>query len=425
MNKLILYFAAVSSMLVSCSTEIFDETEEIESGTHFLKVSTVSPDDEVLYPVHVYAYDASGDEVSTLDINSASDDLSMELSTGTYTIAAVSGSTDFSKGYNTVPLMLAKSNVTITTKDVDATLAMNYAVARLSVALSDVPEGIQDVTVTVSSLYNKVTPLNDLSESKPVTLSCVYDDESGLWKTDTVYVLPSDGNVTFTIEIKDEKNSSKKYSYEYEYKAKLLAATPYYFKGSYDSGEVNAKVTLTLAAAKWNEAVVENFSFGEGVNNNNNNQSSSDAAVFNVDEMPAPCSVWDGHVVATVDDDGNALLFSLKEWGPINYINDVYSEIVEYKEDEVTGWNVPTEGQTQILCDLYKQSGVYGNVALDNLLNSLSASKLHYEKTADVDGYLFQDETREYNFNLGNIRTKKAQNHYLRLVKPVKFIKNN
>ena len=111
--------------------------------------------------------------------------------------------------------------------------------------------------------------------------------------------------------------------------------------------------------------------------------------------------------------------------GPINYINDVYSEIVGYKEDEVTGWNVPTEGQTQILCDLYKQSGVYGNVALDNLLNSLSASKLHYEKTADVEGYLFQDETREYNFNLGNIRMKEAKNHYLRLVKPVKFIKNN
>ena len=418
MNKLILYFAAVSSMLMSCSTEIFDETEEIESGTHFLKVSTVSPDDEVLYPVHVYAYDANKDEVSTLDINSASDDLSMELSTGTYTIAAVSGSTDFSKGYSSAPLMLAKSNVTITTKDVDATLAMNYAVARLSVALSDVPEGIQDVMVTVSSLYNKVTPLNDLSESKPVTLSCVYDDESGLWKTDTVYVLPSDGNVTFTIEIKDEKESFKKYSFEY--KAKLLAATPYYFKGSYDSGEVNAKVTLTLAAAEWNEAVVENFSFGEGVNNN---QSSSDAAVFYVDDMPAPCSVWDGHVVATVDDDGNALLFSLKEWGGLTSINDVKDEITGYTEGGMSGWCVPSEEQVSLILSLFKSEG-YDLPLFSQKLVDAGGDKL---KLVDVNKeyYLCLDGGREYSFMRKTVRYITNIPHYLRLVKPVKFIKNN
>ena len=420
MNKLILYFAAVSSMLMSCSTEIFDETEEIESGTHFLKVSTVSPDDKVLYPVHVYAYDANKDEVSTLDINSASDDLSMELSTGTYTIAAVSGSTDFSKGYSTVPLMLAKSNVTITTKDVDATLAMNYAVARLSVALSDVPEGIQDVAVTVSSLYNKVTPLNELSESKPVTLSCVYDDESGLWKTDTVYVLPSDGNVTFTIEIKDEKESFKKYSFEY--KAKLLAATPYYFKGSYDSGEVNAKVTLTLAAAEWNEAVVENFSFGEGVNNNNN-QSSSDAKGFYVNELPTPCSVWDGHVVATVDDDGNALLLSLKEWGGLSSINDVKDEITGYTEGGMSGWCVPSEEQVSLILSLFKSEG-YDLPLFSQKLVDAGGDKL---KLVDVDKeyYLCLDEGREYSFMRKNVRYITNIPHYLRLVKPVKFIKNN
>lgn len=412
MNKLILYFAAVSSMLVSCSTEIFDETEEIESGTHFLKVSTVSPDDEVLYPVHVYAYDVNKEEVSTLDINSASDDLSMELSTGTYTIAAVSGSTDFSKGYNTVPLMLAKSNVTITTKDVDAPLTMSYAVARLSVALSDVPEGIQDVAVTVSSLYNKVTPLNDLSESKPVTLSCVYDDESGLWKTDTVYVLPSDGNVTFTIEIKDEKNSSKKYSYEYEYKAKLLAATPYYFKGSYDSGEVNAKVTLTLSAAEWKEAVVENFSFGEGVNNNNN-QSSSDAAVFYVDEMPAPCSVWNGHVVATVDDDGNALLLSLNEWENVSSAdeeadNPTQASVIAtgYEEGNIKGWEIPTEEQAAIFIE--SRVELIGALGLKNLEN-----KQH----------LCSNALKWYNLYSRRVQeTTKNNKYYLRLVKPVKFI---
>ena len=400
---------------MSCSTEIFDETEEIESGTHFLKVSTVSPDDEVLYPVHVYAYDANKEEVSTLDINSASDDLSMELSTGTYTIAAVSGSTDFSKGYSTAPLMLAKSNVTITTKDVDATLAMNYAVARLSVALSDVPEGIQDVAVTVSSLYNKVTPLNDLSESKPVTLSCVYDDESGLWKTDTVYVLPSDGNVTFTIEIKDEKESFKKYSYEY--KAKLLAATPYYFKGSYDSGEVNAKVTLTLAAAEWNEAVVENFSFGEGVNNNNN--SSLDAGTIAVNEIPAPCSVWDGHVVATVDAEGNALLLSLNEWEDVSVDDDDATESSEiaagYVENALGGWKVPTMDELREV----KYSVAPNITNLNNAILGLNGKELGAYNEVKV--YVCSNGQ----MNWATVQQKSAEKYYLRLVKPVKFVKTN
>ncbi len=402
-------------MLVSCSTEIFDETEEIESGTHFLKVSTVSPDDEVLYPVHVYAYDASGDEVSTLDINSASDDLSMELSTGTYTIAAVSGSTDFSKGYSSAPLMLAKSNVTITTKDVDAPLAMNYAVARLSVALSDVPEGIQDVAVTVSSLYNKVTPLNDLSESKPVTLSCVYDDESGLWKTDTVYVLPSDGNVTFTIEIKDEKESFKKYSYEY--KAKLLAATPYYFKGSYDSGEVNAKVTLALSAAEWNEAVNTDFSFGEGVNNNNN--SSLDAGTIAVNEIPAPCSVWNGHIVATVDAEGNALLLSLNEWEDVSVNDDDATESSEiaagYVENALGGWKVPTMDELREV----KYSVAPNITNLNNAILGLNGKELGAYNEVKV--YVCSNGQ----MNWATVQQKSAEKYYLRLVKPVKFVKTN
>lgn len=415
MNKLILYFAAVSSMLVSCSTAIFDEEEEIESGTHFLKVSTVSPDDEVLYPVHVYAYDANKEEVSTLDINSASDDLSMELSTGTYTIAAVSGSTDFSKGYNTAPLMLAKSNVTITTKDVDAKLAMNYAVAGLSFAFDNVPENVTSVEVSINSVYTRVSTLGVCSNEQEKKLGCTKDDVTGVWKTDTVYVLPTEGEtLTFTIAFGFSDGTYKPHTYTY--KGTLLAGTPYYFTGSYDSGEVNAKVTLTLSAAEWNEAVVENFSFGEGVNNNNNNQSSSDAAVFYVDEMPAPCSVWNGHVVATVDDDGNALLLSLNEWENVSSAdeeadNPTQASVIAtgYEEGNIKGWEIPTEEQAAIFIE--SRVELIGALGLKNLEN-----KQHLCSNALKWYNLYSRKVQE---------TTKNNKYYLRLVKPVKFIKNN
>lgn len=414
MNKLILYFAAVTSCsLVSCSTEIFDETEEIESGTHFLKVSTVSPDDEVLYPVHVYAYDASGDEVSALDINSASDDLSMELSTGTYTIAAVSGSTDFSKGYASEPLMLAKGNVTITTKDETVGLTMQYAVAKLSIALENVPENIKNVEVAVNSINTKISPLGECSNDKEVKLQCRQADEEGLWKTDTVYVLPSVGE-SLTVTINFAKTDGSFIPYTYTYNNSLLAGVPYYFKGSYNSGIVNAKVTLTLEGAKWNEAVNTDFSFGEGVNNNNNNQSSSDAAVFYVDEMPAPCSVWNGHVVATVDDDGNALLLSLNEWENVSSAdeeadNPTQASVIAtgYEEGNIKGWEIPTEEQAAIFIE-----------SREELIGALGLKKLENKQR------LCSNALKWYNLYSRRVQeTTKNNKYYLRLVKPVKFVK--
>ena len=59
------------------------------------------------------------------------------------------------------------------------------------------------------------------------------------------------------------------------------------------------------------------------------------------------------------------------------------------------------------------------------LLESVEADELHYQKDADKEGYLVQDESREYNFYLGNVRNKKASTHYLRLVKPVRFVVKN
>lgn len=419
MNKLILYFAAVSSMLMSCSTEIFDETEEIESGTHFLKVSTVSPDDEVLYPVHVYAYDANKEEVSTLDINSASDDLSMELSTGTYTIAAVSGSTDFSKGYASEPLMLAKGNVTITTKDETVGLTMQYAVAKLSIALENVPENIKNVEVAVNSINTKISPLGECSNDKEVKLQCRQADEEGLWKTDTVYVLPSVGE-SLTVTINFAKTDGSFIPYTYTYNNSLLAGVPYYFKGSYNSGIVNAKVTLTLEGAKWNEAVNTDFAFGEGVGENDDNiPASSDILVIHVNKMPAPCSVWNGHVVATVDDDGNALLLSLKEWEDVSVNDDDATESSEiaagYVENALGDWKVPTMDELREV-----RYSVGPNITnLNKAILGLNGKEL--EAYDEVKVYVCSNGQMNWASGL----QKFAEKYYLRLVKPVKFIKNN
>ena len=418
MNKLIIYFAVLSSLLVSCNTEILED-DEVGVDTHLLKVKTVSQGDDVIYPLQVYAYDANKNEVGRVEIASESDELSMELSTGTYTIAAVSGNTDSSKGYSTEPLMMAKGNVTITTKDETANLSLQYAVARLSVALSDIPKDMMNVTVTVKSLYTNATPLNELSESKPVELVCKYDEDDGLWKTDTVYVLPSDGNVTFTIETKYDKDNYKKYTYEY--KAGLSAGTPYYFKGSYNSGIVSARVAFTLEGAEWREAVNNDFAFGEGVNENDDNiPVSSDASVFYVNEMPTACSVWNGHFLVLLDKEtSEGLLYSNQEWSGVSSADEGASNVLEavsiassYKEDDLENWNIPTKEQAEAIVALAGSSS-----ALCELLG--------YKNTFPTNRYLCNNALDYYNLNTKKMdSTYYSDYYYLRLVKPVRFIVN-
>ena len=194
----------------------------------------------------------------------------------------------------------------------------------------------------------------------------------------------------------------------------MLAATPYYFKGSYDSGEVNAKVTLTLAAGEWGEAVVESFSFGEGVNNNTN--SSLDAGTIAVNEIPAPCSVWDGHVVATVDAEGNALLLSLNEWENVSSAdeeadNPTQASVIAtgYEEGNIKGWEIPTEEQAAIFIE--SRVELIGALGLKDL-----ESKQHLCSNALKWYNLYSRKVQE---------TTKNNKYYLRLVKPVKFVKTN
>ena len=202
--KKILTLTIIALLLVSCSKNIFDLEEE---GTlHTLKLNTISLNGTLHYPIDLYAY--SGEtEMGHITINSSSDDIIFELQSGTYTVYAVSGSTDFSKGYSTEPLMTGKTTVTLGSTDENATMKLDYAVARLVVSLADVPETASGVEVKVGELYNAISVKGETSGSTSATLSCHKVETS--WVTDTVYVLPSCQNsVSFTIEHSSESNSS-------------------------------------------------------------------------------------------------------------------------------------------------------------------------------------------------------------------------
>ncbi len=422
--KKILTITIFTAILTSCSTAIFD-TEEDNNDKHLLTLTTYSGSNAITYPIDLYAY-SGGNEIEHITVTSSEEKPVMELSTGNYSIYAVSGSRDFTdKGYSTTPLMIGSTIVTLGKTDKETAITMQYAVAKVSVALSDVPDNITAVQVEIGQQYNYINEIGELSGSKEIKLSCKKLDAT--WVSDTIYVLPGCGTST-SIEIgcKTNEDDVTVKQYSYEYPQPLQAGCPYNFKGSYDSGITYSKISFSLEASGWSETVEHSFTFGEGANENQD-VIPTDASTFNVDELPTPCSAWNEHVVATIDEEGNALLLSLKEWSDVatnceNSSNRAQANnyAIEYIESELSGWKIPTLEEAK---KLLNSGYTYDNY--NKVLNTVKGTKITKGKNT-YNYYLCDEATNIYSFE--NPKSTKSINandkYYLRLVKPVKFITN-
>lgn len=407
----ILTLTTFAAMLAGCSTSIFDIEED---GTkHMLSLHTSAEQGELIYPFKIYAY--SGEELAgELNVASPTDEIAMSLPTGSYDIYAVSGDMNFSNGgYATEPLLTGKSSVTLGKNDETVALTLRYAVARLNIALTEVPEGITDVKVNVGPLHSSIDTKGTLSGNTKITLQCNKKDD--MWLSDTVYVLPSvSDNVTLEIS-HGNGNNDVKTSYTYSYPHPILAGSPYNFKGSYTSGVSLAKLSLVVDTEGWGEDVDCPFDFGEGAGKEN--VIPSDISAFSVDELPTACSAWNGHVVATIDEDGNALLLSLKEW-EVESISEAESltNYVENGDINITGWVIPTNIQAEELSKTYLAAKC---IPLNNLIKTFTDSN---EIITD-EGHYYICADGKYTYRTQIVSSQNINNYHLRLVKPVKFIK--
>lgn len=417
--RYILTITMFAALLAGCSTNIIDIEED--GATHMLSLRTSTEKGEIKYPLNIYAY--SGDElVGETSVNSSSDNISLNLPTGVYDVYAVSGSRDFSNGgYITEPLMIGKNNVTLGKADAETTVTMKYAVARLNVALSDVPESITEVKVGVSSLRNSIANNGELGGNTTVTLQCHKKED--IWLTDTVYVLPSVGdNVKLEIS-QGTNNSSGMTTFSYNYPYPIQAGCPYNFKGSYTSGVTMSKLSLVVDMEGWGDDIEPSFAFGEGAGKDGNVTPTS-ASVFYVDVMPTPCSVWNGHVVATIDETtGEALLLSLEEWESVSS-NDEDAEdptqssriASEYVEGDLIGWMVPSVDNLKAIRTVF-----FPNVdKINDVLLQCEGKTLNIK---DKIYYITSDIINKYCFYNNQTSTITAR-YPLRLVKPVKFVLN-
>lgn len=451
MKRSISYTCVIILLLAACVNHIAEEEEAVISGErHKVRITTRAGVESLPYPVSVYAFAPYGACIAQQTVAATTDALNFSLPTGAYHLVALAGTDDYTlpdpitltsaitlkpeKATASSALMMGSADITLATADMATTITLSYRVARLSLALSDVPEGTTSVSVSFSPLNTTLLINGNYGGTDQTSIvTCSKTTATNVWKADNFYLFPGSGQQT-VISITLTDAEGKVNTYGYTYNKPLLAATPYSLSGSYQHG---LGVNGELKYEGWKPPVNVTFSFGTD-NDNGGNDADNDTDLT-VDEIPTASSLWQGHVVALVQNKttnaADLLLISLNEWTGVNSaLNSAYStqaaQIAStYTESGVTTeWRIPTTAEANLL------RNTYGTTAGLSLINGEIAKASGTALTAtdnDTHGntvrYLCNDAKSSFALDGTSNKTSGAgdtRTYYLRLVRTIHIMSN-
>lgn len=426
------------SLFTSCFSPVDENAADLPSSSATtLHVTTRAAMGEISYPVLVMAYDDAGALQGQQTLQSASDDIRLQLNEGIYHITAVSGQGSYvepkdyslkqnslsvtTAGYAEAPLMMGGADVMLGSQNASVSLVLSYRVASLSLSLAEVPADVTAVSVSVSPQYGAIDMGGTLSGSATANVQCAKSGD--VWASPTFYVLPGSGSTTtLTISFTSEDGQR---SYGYELSEALQSAVPYRINGTYVESTA-PYITGVLTMEGWQEERAVNFDFGNGIHQGGGTV--VNVPTVKVSAIPEACSVWDGHVVALVDNvtetSADLLLLSLSEFTNIHspkaqgYESEMSATAAAYGEDAMRDWSVPTEAQARALRAEY--AGEYE--ALNDVLGSQGADLVDVYSSGNNNArFLCEQGTKTFNWaKSGSITTAGTSVKYrLRLVKVV------
>lgn len=478
-NKLIpglqaIFSAAAFALLIFSSCESSESNElMIDKECSNVSIVTRSNDGTTMeYPLHVYAFDKDGKLEDKQTIASADETLALNLPKGeAYRVVAVCANDDVydipaSPTLSSVITMKANSKVdvpnassaiystdhplqmgyaSITPMAASSTLSiqMHYKVSSLNVSLVGMPAECTKASISIESPVEGVNMKGESSGSTTITIPIKKSAaDAGNWTTSTVYMFPTTGEQTvFTITYSD---GTTEHSSAATYLSTLNAGIPYSITGTYDSGKVT--VTGDITPSTWGDPVNLAFTFGENTNSTidasgtetgggdnadnqgGDNQGQTDAIISTI---PAPYSVWNGHLVAALYDaygnqlteapaspasgtEYSILLMSLKDWN--NATPSTAATLAsEYTEGGMDSWSIPTSDEARVIFNAYSAS------AFKSAMTSASADAI--DASANTVRYLCEGAARYFSFANISFASREAfdATYHLRLVKKVKI----
>lgn len=419
-------------------------------------VAKTSNFDNVTYPIKIYAFDKNGNVAATTSITEVGSTSSQfSLKKGQYHITALSIPDSYSittevtgrddevgmpdDGYASVPLMTGSADITVSSSDQTANISLGYRQASIRVTVGGVPSDVTGVSVSLSSVYTDMNLDGDMSGETAVTVPCekvTTSDNSYAWSTGKVYVYPSiNAHPSITITMKGGTAGTTSYSHTYN--SSLLSGTPYSFAANYNGGgtiggegDEDMNVITEITTGEWADEITESFSFGsEGSGETETNT----ADVIYVSSIPGDGDIWNGHVIAAIDEDENnpnvynAVLISLEGWSNVpskyNETNPTKAAAIaeEYEENGLSGWSIPSREDAIMLYNLYSYES--NNTILNSNITSCGGTGVIVTNGSSPARYLCEDGEKTFSFKSSTITQAGAKTmYYLRLTKRIKFV---
>lgn len=396
----VILFLALLLPLAACEKVELNDDKENGSGAsstpHNLVVNISLPESfSIPYPLSVFIIDDEGKVKAENKISDASStSVTFKLERGNYKAFIVPSYDDCivtrdngnvaitmtGNGYSQSPVVTGTGNIIMSEYDSSIKVQLKNIVANLRVALKNIPDVVNDVTVSFSECATSMTSSNLCVDPKTIEVPCRKTD--GVWTINDLYVMPSvSSKVIMTINMMSADD--RKVSHQYVLKQHIVSNTPYTFSGDYMSIPGEDIFGDADNDENWNEIVDEDFTFGPGAqptipddspegsetgntDNTENGDTSSDTNgdVVVSPDFPSEGEIWDGHVVAFTQDvsanERYVTLISLVSWVDVysayhaKHPDDASTRANEYSEGGLKGWRIPTYDESETLIDLYR-----------------------------------------------------------------------
>lgn len=417
-------------LVTSCEKVDFSEVEVQEKNRNLEVYTRASDTDALQYPLVVFVFDAKGQCRGQQTLLEKGSTFSFQLPSGSYRIVALGGisSCDLPstpklsscltlKENATVPLQMGQADVTMGQNSTKAYLQMRYLVSQVRVSLSGLPSDVTSVSMVLSKPYSQwafsgtgSTPTSYTKTLKPGSLP-------GIWESGDVYVLPTEGPATLTLNLATPTGNV---SYAYTCPEALRSGVPYFLNGSYSTGDMVVEGEFSVEG--WAETVNWDFGFGPSVSVPDVNEPS---------DAPIVGTLWENHIVAYVSElnetQWSVYLLSREEKVEVpSALSGENSDMAlqyaqQYVEDDISGWAIPTTAEVRML----QQS--FGGIALTELNTVLTQEGLSpfldYEPNSSTEKarYLCDEGMKSFSMASNSIiaNVSGTKKYRLRLVKEI------
>ena len=360
--------------LISCTEQESDLLSANQSSNNQLSIVTHTREGET--PIaSVYLFNGSNAFVRTLQTDAAGDyssaSASVKLPAGSYTIFAINSSglshfqlpdettatptsvISIAEGQTMGDLLMDMKTVTLTNGDnAPVDMELQRKVLELSsVTISQVPEDVTGVTVSVGSFSSAIQFNGTYVETDPITctFSLTHNTTTGNWEsTPQQLVFPSIGRPSITITF--NRGEGNFHSYTYKASAALSANNKYDITGTYT--EVSFSGTIT--SQDWpDDPIAIDFEFDESntasSNSGGGEGGSNTGSGGETSEAPEIGELYNGYYVVSVDP-ANSKAVLLSKNIITGAKNDNYQTLLSNmtKPQGATGnWRIPSVAECQ------------------------------------------------------------------------------